>query len=57
MSPEEEAVVRLLAGELLAASGRAAEADVQSRRALAFYRAVGATRIVRDAEKRLAAAS
>jgi class 3 adenylate cyclase/tetratricopeptide (TPR) repeat protein len=57
MSPEEEAVVRLLAGEQLAASGRAAEADVQSRRALAFYRAVGATRIVRDAEKRLAAAS
>jgi class 3 adenylate cyclase len=43
--------------EQLAASGRTAEADVQSRRALAFYRAVGATRIVREAEKLLAAAS
>jgi hypothetical protein len=57
MSPEEEAVVRLLAGEQLADSGRVAEADAQLQRALAFYRAVGATRVVRDAEKLLAAAS
>jgi tetratricopeptide (TPR) repeat protein len=57
MSPEEEAVVRLLAGEQLAASGRTSEALAQSQRALAFYRAVGATRVVREAEERLAAAS
>jgi class 3 adenylate cyclase/tetratricopeptide (TPR) repeat protein len=57
ISPEEEAVVRLLAAEQFAAAGHTAEADVQSRRALAFYRAVGATRVVREAEKLLAAAS
>jgi hypothetical protein len=57
ISPEEEAVVRLLAAEQLAAAGHIAEADAQSRRALAFYRAVGATRVVREAEKLLAAAS
>jgi hypothetical protein len=57
MSPEEEAVVRLVAAEQLAASGRTIEADGQSRRALAFFRAVGATRLVRDAEALLAAAS
>jgi class 3 adenylate cyclase/tetratricopeptide (TPR) repeat protein len=57
ISPEEEAAVRLLAAEELAAAGRTAEADLQSRRALAFFRAVGATRLVRDAEALLAAAS
>jgi hypothetical protein len=54
MDPYEEAVVRLLAVEQLAAAGRAAEAEAQLRRALAFYRAVGATRVVREAEALLA---
>jgi class 3 adenylate cyclase/tetratricopeptide (TPR) repeat protein len=52
--PEEEATARLLAAEQLAAKGRRAEADVQLQRALAFYRAVGATRIVARAESLLA---
>jgi tetratricopeptide (TPR) repeat protein len=55
--PEEEAVVRLLAAEQLAEAGRPDEADVQLQRALAFYRAVGATAIVRQVETLLAAAS
>jgi class 3 adenylate cyclase/tetratricopeptide (TPR) repeat protein len=54
--PSDEAAVRLLAAEQLAAEGRRAEADVQLQRALAFYRAVGASRIVRRAETLLAAA-
>ena len=57
MSPEDEAVARLAAAEQLADSGRRAEADAQLQRALAFYRAVGATRVVREAERLLSAAS
>ena len=53
--PAEEAVVRLLAAQQLVDAGRRAEADVQLQRALAFYRAVGATRIVAEAEALLAA--
>jgi class 3 adenylate cyclase/tetratricopeptide (TPR) repeat protein len=49
--PQEEAVTRLLAAEQLVAEGRRAEADVQLGRALAFYRAVGATRVIAEAEK------
>jgi class 3 adenylate cyclase len=52
----DEAAVRLLAAEQFVAEGRRAEADVQLQRALAFYRAVGASRIVRRAETLLAAA-
>jgi hypothetical protein len=52
----DEAAVRMLAAEQLVAEGRRAEADVQLQRALAFYRAVGASRIVRRAETLLAAA-
>ena len=52
--PGDEAPVRLLAAEQLVAAGRRAEADAQLRRALAFYGAVGATRIVRKAEALLA---
>ena len=48
---------RLHAAKALAADGRRAEADVQLRRALAFYRSVGATRYVREGEALLAAAS
>jgi ATP/maltotriose-dependent transcriptional regulator MalT len=55
--PQEVAASRLLAAEQLVAAGRRAEADVQLGGALAFYRRAGATRIVREAEALLAAAS
>jgi hypothetical protein len=48
---------RLNAATAFAASGRQAEADVQLRPALEFFRSVGATRYVRQAEAVLAAAS
>ena len=51
-----EASVRLKAAELLIEHGRRAEADEQLQRALAFYRSVGATRYVREAEALLAVA-
>ena len=53
---EAEAEARLAAGGTLAAEGRSAEADVQLEKALAFFRSVGATRYVRDAEALLSAA-
>jgi class 3 adenylate cyclase/tetratricopeptide (TPR) repeat protein len=46
----EEAFARLRAGQALVEAGRRAEADLQLERALAFYRAVGATRYIREAE-------
>ncbi|MGH3053499.1 MAG: ATP-binding protein, partial [Gaiellaceae bacterium] len=55
--PQEEAAARLLAAEQLAAEGRTAEAAAQLERGLAFYRAVGAHKIVRGAEALFAAAS
>jgi hypothetical protein len=57
VSPHDEAVARLEAARQLAEAGRAREADVQLERGLAFFRAVGATKIVRDAEGLLSAAS
>lgn len=57
VSPHDEAVARLEAARQLAAAGRTREADVQLERGLAFFRAVGATKMVRDAEGLLAAAS
>jgi class 3 adenylate cyclase/tetratricopeptide (TPR) repeat protein len=57
VSPHDEAVARLEAARQLAAAGRMSEADVQLERGLAFFRAVGATKIVRDAEGLLSAAS
>lgn len=56
-APEEEACARLLAAEQLAAQGRTEEAAAQLERGLAFYRAVGATRVVHHAESLVAAAS
>jgi class 3 adenylate cyclase/tetratricopeptide (TPR) repeat protein len=50
-----EAAVRLRAAAAMVAGGRRAEADAQLARALAFYRSVGATRYVREAEALLAA--
>ena len=57
VSPHDEACARLYAAGVLAAQGSRAEADVQLQRGLAFFRAVGATKIVRDAESSLAAAA
>jgi hypothetical protein len=45
---------RLQAAEQLAEAGRRAEADDQLSRALAFFRSVGATRYMREAERLLA---
>jgi tetratricopeptide (TPR) repeat protein len=56
-SPSSEADVRLWAADRLAAQGRAAEAEAQARRALTFFRSVGATAYARRAEELLAAAS
>ena len=52
--PTAEAFARLRAAEALFAAGRGSEADAQVERALAFYRAVGATPYVREAEALLA---
>jgi class 3 adenylate cyclase/tetratricopeptide (TPR) repeat protein len=57
VSPHDEAVARVEAARQLAAAGQMREADVQLERGLAFFRAVGATKIVRDAEGLLSAAS
>jgi hypothetical protein len=50
-----EAHARLNAAAQLAAEGRRADADLQLASALAFYRSVGATAYVRQAEALLAA--
>ena len=52
-----EAFFRLHAAESLVAEDRRAEADVQLRSALAFYRGVGAIRYVREGEELLAASA
>jgi len=56
-APAFEAFFRLRAAEQFVAEGRRAEADVQLRPALAFYRGVGATRYVREGEALLAASA
>ena len=53
----EEARDRLRLAEELAAQGRRSEADIELQRALAFYRSVGATRYIREAEALLAASA
>jgi tetratricopeptide (TPR) repeat protein len=57
VSPQDEAIARIEAARQLVEAGRVREADVQLERGLAFFRAVGATKIVRDAESLLSAAS
>jgi class 3 adenylate cyclase/tetratricopeptide (TPR) repeat protein len=57
VSPHDEAVARVEAARQLAAAGRTREADIQLERGLAFFRAVGATKMVRDAQSLLSAAS
>jgi class 3 adenylate cyclase len=54
-SKPEEAEARLHAAERLAAGGRGAEAADQLRRAIAFYRSVGATRYLQEGEALAAA--
>jgi uncharacterized protein HemY len=53
----DAADARLRSAEKLVRQGRRAEADSQFREALAFYRSVGATRYVREAESLLAASA
>jgi hypothetical protein len=53
----DEAYARLAAARAFAAVGNRAEADAQLRPALTFYRSVGATRYVREAESLLAASA
>ena len=55
--PRDEADARLRAAEKLVGEGRRTEADEQLQRALAFYRSVGATRYVREAEALLTSAT
>ena len=50
-----EAYTRLRAAETLIADNRRTEADEQLEKALAFFRSVGATRYVREAEALLSA--
>ncbi|MBA3402217.1 MAG: tetratricopeptide repeat protein, partial [Actinobacteria bacterium] len=52
----DEGHARFKAGEKLLAAGRAPEADVHLRKALAFYRSLGATRYVSQTEALLIAA-
>ena len=52
-----EARARLRAAGHLVLAERRADADEQLRKALAFWRSVGATRYVREGEALLAAAS
>ena len=56
-APAVEADVRMVSADRLAAAGRATEADAEARRALSFYKSVGATAHIRQAESLLAAAS
>ena len=53
-SRTDEAYARLRAARALAAEGRRPEADAELAQALAFYRSVGATRFIREAEALLA---
>jgi tetratricopeptide (TPR) repeat protein len=53
----EEARDRLWLAKALIEQNRRAEADVELQRALAFYRSVGATRYIREAEGLLAASA
>jgi tetratricopeptide (TPR) repeat protein len=49
-NPTEEAFARMAAGRMLLEQGRRTEAHEQLRRALEFYRSVGATRYIRECE-------
>jgi hypothetical protein len=53
----EEAYARLRAAEVFVQEGRRAEADAELKRALPFWRSVGATAYVREGEVLLAASA
>jgi hypothetical protein len=53
----DEAFARLRGAETLVDAGRRVDADAQLQRALAFYRAVGATAYTREGEALLAASA
>jgi class 3 adenylate cyclase/tetratricopeptide (TPR) repeat protein len=53
----DEAFVRLRAAETLLHEGRRAEADTELQKALTFYRSVGATAYIREAEGMFAASA
>ena len=53
----EEAFARLRAAEVLIEAGRRPEADAQLQQALSFYRSVGATAYIREAEDLFAASA
>jgi class 3 adenylate cyclase/tetratricopeptide (TPR) repeat protein len=53
----DEAFVRVRVAEALVSAGRRAEADAELRRALAFYRSVGATAYIQEAESLFAASA
>jgi len=53
----DEAYARLRAAEALIAAGRRAEGDAQLQQALSFYRSVGATAYIREAEDLFAASA
>jgi len=55
--PQEESVARVRYGEELIKQGRQAEGLEQLERALDFYRSVGATRFIRQAEELIAASA
>jgi hypothetical protein len=57
ISPYDEAVARIEAARVLVGQGRRSEADIQLQRGLAFFRAVGARRVIEQAELLLAAVS
>jgi class 3 adenylate cyclase/tetratricopeptide (TPR) repeat protein len=57
VSPADEATARVHAARVLAEQGRHADADIQLERGLAFFRAVGAKRIIELAEEPLRAAA
>jgi hypothetical protein len=56
-SAPEEAFARLRAAEALIQAGRRAEGNAQLQRALAFFRSVGATAYIREAESLFAASA
>jgi len=56
-APRSAALARLRAAQELMANGRQAEAGEQLQQALGFFRAVGATRFIREGEGLLAASA
>ena len=56
-SVSDEAFARLRAAEALIRASRRAEGDAQLQQALAFYRSVGATAYIREAESLFAASA